>query len=36
MGVLKKCILLIAVIVVGSAVGGILKIYQALYELYGD
>lgn len=36
MDVLKTLILLIAIIVTGSVIGGMIKVYQALYEIYGD
>ena len=36
MDALKTLILLIAIIVTGSVIGGAIKTYQALYEIYGD
>lgn len=36
MSAFKKCILLITVIVTGSIVGGAIKSYQALNELYDN
>ena len=36
MNVLKKCILLITVIVISSIVVGATKSYQALHELYDN
>ena len=36
MNALKKCILLITVIVIGSIIVGAIKSYQALHELYDN
>lgn len=36
MDVLKNLILLIVITVIGSVIVGMIKTYQALYEIYGD